>query len=75
MGKYRQSACSVRVKVFNANINNISDISWRSVLFVEETGVLGENHRSTASHLQTLQHDVVSSTPHQSGIQIHNFSG
>jgi hypothetical protein len=25
--------------VFNATFNNISDISWRSVLLVEETGV------------------------------------
>jgi len=31
--------------VFNATFNNISVISWQSVLFVEETGVHGENHR------------------------------
>ena len=31
--------------VFNATFNNISAILWRSVLFVEETGVPGENHR------------------------------
>jgi len=31
--------------VFNATFNNISVISWWSVLFVEETGVPGENHR------------------------------
>ena len=30
--------------VFNATFNNISVISWWSVLLVEETGVLGENH-------------------------------
>jgi hypothetical protein len=29
----------VRVIVFNATFNNISVISWRSVLLVEETGV------------------------------------
>jgi hypothetical protein len=28
--------------VFNATFNNNSVISWRSVLLVEETGVLGE---------------------------------
>jgi hypothetical protein len=28
--------------VFNATFNNISVISWQSVLLVEETGVLGE---------------------------------
>jgi hypothetical protein len=30
--------------VFNATFNNISVISWRSVLFVEETEVPGETH-------------------------------
>jgi hypothetical protein len=33
-----------RVMVFNATFNNISVISWLSVLLVEETRVLGENH-------------------------------
>ena len=33
--------------VFNDTFNNISAISWRSVLLVEETGVLGENLRPT----------------------------
>jgi hypothetical protein len=41
----------------------ISVISWRSVLLVEETGVPGENHRPVASHRQALSHTVVSSTP------------
>ena len=36
--------------VFNATFNNISVISWRSVLFVEEIGVPGENHRAAVSH-------------------------
>ena len=36
--------------VFNATFNNISVISWRSFLLVEETGVPGENHCSVASH-------------------------
>ena len=31
--------------VLNAIFNNISVISWRSVLFVEETGGPGENHQ------------------------------
>ena len=30
--------------VFNATFNNISVISWRSVLLVEETGLPRENH-------------------------------
>jgi hypothetical protein len=28
----------------------IFQLSWRSVLLVEETGVPGENHRPVASH-------------------------
>ena len=35
--------------VFNATFNNISVISWRSDLMVEETGVSGENHRPDKS--------------------------
>ena len=31
--------------VFNATFNNISALSWQSVLLVEETGVPRENHR------------------------------
>ena len=49
--------------VFNATFNNISVISWRSVLLMEETGVPGEKQRPAASHWQTLSHNVVSSTP------------
>ena len=45
--------------VFNAIFNNISVVSWRSVLLVEETGGPGENHRPVASHWQTLSHNVV----------------
>ena len=33
------------VMVFNATFNNISVISWRSILLEEKTGVPGENHR------------------------------
>jgi hypothetical protein len=42
--------CIKMAMVFNATFNNISAISWRSVLLVEETGVLGEKHRPVASH-------------------------
>ena len=44
--------------VSNANINNISVVSRRTILLVEETGVSGENHQPA-----TLSHNVVSSTP------------
>jgi hypothetical protein len=34
--------------VFNTTFSNISDISWWSVLLVEETGVPEENHQPVA---------------------------
>jgi len=40
--------------VFNATFNNISAISWRSVLLVEETRVPGEHHQPVASHSDSL---------------------
>jgi len=59
---------------FNATFNNISVILWWSVLLVEETGVPRENHRPVASRWQTWSHNV-SSTPCQSRIRTHYFSG
>jgi len=54
--------------VFNATFNNISIISWWSVL-LEETTVHGQNYQHVASHWQTLSHNVVSSTPfHEQGL-------
>jgi hypothetical protein len=51
------------VMLFNTTFNNISAISRRSVLLMEETVVPGENQRSAASHRQTLSHNVVPSIP------------
>ena len=47
--------------VFNGAFNNISAISCRSVLLVEETGVhlYFEKTIEVASHWQTLSHNVV----------------
>jgi hypothetical protein len=50
--------------VFNTTANNISGVSWRSVLLEEEIGVPGENNRPVASHWQTWSH-VLSSIPRQ----------
>ena len=48
--------------VFNDFIlNNISVISWRSVLSMEEKGSR-ENHRTAANIEQILSHNVVSNT-------------
>ena len=53
------------VMVFNATINNILVLSWRSVLVVEESGV----PEKMADRPQgILQHNVVPSTPHLSRI-------
>ena len=57
-----QSVWLVWFIVLNSTFNNISIISWRSVLLVEETRVTRENHRPVVSHWQTLSYNVVSST-------------
>ena len=63
--------------VINAPFNNISIISWRSVLLVEETGVPGNTHRLAASHWQTLSHTVPSSTQNLAinGSRTYNVGG
>ena len=53
-------------------LSTIFQLSWRSVLLVEESG---ENHRSVASNRHTLSHYVVSSTPRLGGVRTHNFNG
>ena len=40
----------IELLVFNTTFSNISAISWRPVLVVEEAGVPGENHRPWASN-------------------------
>jgi hypothetical protein len=40
----------VCLMVLSDTFNNISAISWRTVLLVEETEGLGENQRHVASH-------------------------
>jgi hypothetical protein len=50
--------------VFNATFNNISVISWWSVLLVEETRIPWEHHRSVAIHWHPLSHNAVLGTPH-----------
>ena len=54
---------------FNGTFNNISVISKRSVLLLEQTGVPKENY------LQILSHNVVSSTPCHEEVRTHNISG
>jgi hypothetical protein len=40
----------VCLMVLNATFNNISGISWRLVLLVDETKGPGENHQPVACH-------------------------
>ena len=72
--KYIDEQCLfVCLMVFNVTFNNISVISWRSLLLVEETEGPRENHRPVASHWYTLSHNVV----HLALIEIrtHNIGG
>ena len=70
--RYSLSVTGERSVVF-ATFNNISVISWRSVLWKEETAVLGENHRPVASHWQTLSHNIVHLALNRNWT--HNISG
>jgi hypothetical protein len=54
-GKRVRACVFVCLMMLNATFNNISVISWRSILLVEETG---ENHRPVASH-NKLYHHVI----------------
>jgi hypothetical protein len=72
---FKENAKRIVLLYFNATFNNISDISWWSVLLMEEIRVPGENHPAVASHWQTLSRNVVSSTPRLNRIWTHNFSG
>jgi len=57
--------------VFNATFNNISVISWWSILLMEETRGPGENHQLVASYWQ----NVVLGTPCLIRIQIDCIGG
>jgi hypothetical protein len=48
--KILQHADLIDFWCFNSTFCNISALSWRPVLVVEETGVPGENHRTWASN-------------------------
>ena len=59
----KRPSVGVRAMVFNATFNNISVISWWSVLLVEESGVPLEKTAYLRKSLTNLLHKIVSSTP------------
>jgi exosome complex RNA-binding protein Rrp42 (RNase PH superfamily) len=63
----------VSVMVFNATFNNISVISWQSVLLVEETKVPGKT--TNPSQITNKLNNAVSSTPRPSGIRTNKVGG
>jgi hypothetical protein len=61
--------------VFNATFNNITDISCRPVLLVEETGVPGET-TDMSKVTDKLDHIMFYRVqPAMNRIRTHNFSG
>jgi hypothetical protein len=50
--------------VFNATFSNISAISWRPVLVVEEAGVPGENHCESSAPFLVIYKAVREPTPY-----------
>ena len=66
----------LRDRVLNVNFNNISLISWWSVLLVEGTGVPGEYHQPALPQVIDKLYHIILSLVNlvMSGIRTHNVS-
>ena len=65
----------VFVIVFNTTFNNISVITWRSVLVVAEGGVPGENLPQVTFKLYNVTNVVSMAPRYERDSNSHNFSG
>ena len=61
--------------MIEATFNNISALSWWSVLLVEETRVPVENNRPVVSHWKPFSDKVHRVYLAMSGVRTHNVSG
>jgi hypothetical protein len=70
---YQLIICA-RVSVFYATFNNISAISWRSVLLVRKLEYPEKTINLPQMTDKLFSRNVVSSTPRLSGVRTHNVS-
>ena len=61
------------VMAFNTTFNNITVVSWRSVLLVEETGKPGVNQRPAANQTHFITQCFIENTPPEWNSNSHRY--